>query len=50
MIKEQANNAALTGGVTEIAENPNEVQVAGGPIKTLLNLFEAATNSKPKPK
>ena len=48
-IKEQANNAALTGGVTEIAENPNEVQVAGGPIKTLLNLFEAATNSKPKP-
>ena len=48
-IKEQANNAIPTGGVTEFAENPNEPQVAGGGLKTLLDIFEAATKPKPKP-
>ena len=50
MIEEQANKAALTGGVTEIAKNPNEVEVAGGGIKLLADIFNAVTTPKPKPK
>ncbi len=39
-IEEQANNAIPTGGVTDVAENPNEVQVAGLG-KTIVDIFEA---------
>ena len=49
-IEEQANNASLTGGVTEIAENPNEIQVAGGGLKPLLGMLESIFKPKPKPK
>ena len=47
MIKEQANNASLTGGVTEIAENPNEPQVAF--LGPLIRKFLGDGKPKPKP-
>ena len=48
-IKEQANNASLTGGVTEFAENPNEPQVAGIGSALLDIFLNAKPPVKPKP-
>lgn len=38
-IRKKANNAALKGGVTEITENPDEIQVAGVGSKIFKLLF-----------
>jgi hypothetical protein len=41
-IREKANNAALKGGVTEIAGDPNEIEVAGVGSKIFKLLFSDA--------
>ena len=47
-IREKANNAALSGGVTEIAGNPNEIEVAGVGSKIFKLLFNnTAENMAP---
>ena len=46
-IREKANNAALNGGVTEIAGNPNEIEVAGVGSKIFKLLFNNVDDMAP---
>tara|TARA_R110001632_G_scaffold101392_1_gene209058 strand:- start:147 stop:3311 length:3165 start_codon:yes stop_codon:yes gene_type:complete len=46
-IREKANNAALNGGVTEIAGNPNEIEVAGIGNKIFKLLFNNVDDMAP---